>query len=473
MISVIITTHNRADKLKRAIDSVLAQTYKDWELIIVDDASTDGTEELVKSYPQVNYIRRNKNFGCDTRPKNQGAKHSKGEYIAYLDDDNAFRPDHLQALINEFERDPKLDVVYGDRIVIDDTGVNSSRLGFTSDYSDTLLMQRNFIDTSDVLMKRSALFDVGGWDERYKKYVDWNLWVRMAKFGKQFKRVPVVITEYHLHDDMKSMKVKDVNPVEGQFVPEWDSRDVEVELPYLKDLKLPNVAIFMITYDRLNYTKLAIESLYKMASYPFDLFIVDNGSTDGTIEYLEGLRKEGKIKEMILNSENCGISKASNQAVDVIMKGDYQIVGKYDNDCISMTSGWLSKIVDIWKINHRLALSPYVSGLKDNPGGAPRVAYGHIGNELIGVTKHLGGICVFTSADAYKSFRWDEDSFLHGVQDMEFSQYLLFNDYRLGYLENYQVSHGPQGTTEQIKDFPEYFDRRKTEKTKRYDSNGK
>lgn len=481
MISIIISTHNRKDKLKRAIDSVLNQTYTDWELIVVDDASTDGTEELLKTYPQVKYIKRNKNFGNDTRPKNQGAKHSKGEYIAYLDDDNAFRPDHLQALYNELQKEPNIDVVYGDRIIIDDTGENAPRLGYTSDFSDTLLMQRNFIDTSDVLMRRSALFDVGGWDERFKKYVDWNLWVRMAKFGKLFKRVPVVITEYHVHPDMKSLTVKDRNPEGGAavplgsaqpFRPEWDSRDVEIELHYLKDVKLPNVAIFMITYERLEYTKQAIDSLSK-SGYSFDLFVVDNGSQDGTVDYLEELRNKGIISHLILNSENVGISKASNQAVDMIMKGDYQIVGKYDNDCITLTSGWLQKIVDIYKVNHRLALSPYVSGLKDNPGGAPRVGYGTIANELVGITKHLGGICIFNSSDAYKDFRWEEESFLHGVQDMEFSQYLLFHGYRLAYLENYQVSHGPLGTEAQKSDYPEYFERRKLEKTTRYAENGK
>lgn len=487
MISVIITTFNRKEMLKRAIDSVLAQTFTDWELIVVDDASTDGTKKFMEELEidnegshTIKYSRNPKNFGCDTQPKNIGARMATGEYIAYLDDDNTFRPDHLQALYNELQRNPKIDVAYGDRIVIDDEGQIEPRMGVSSDFSDTILMQRNYIDTSDVLMKREALFDVGGWDERFKKYVDWNLWVRMAKAGKAFVRVPIILTEYHIHKKMKSLTVKD-RAVDGSpsvplgsspvFTPEWDAVEVEVELPYLKEVKDPKVAIYMITYDRLEYTKLAIDSLFAKAGYDFDLFVVDNGSTDGTIPYLLDLAEKGKIKPVILNEKNVGISKASNQAVAEILKGDYKIVGKYDNDAISLNSGWLKAMVEIWKVNHKIAMSCYISGLKDNPGGAPRVANGMIKGQLVGITRHLGGICVFNDILAYKSFRWDEDSFLHGVQDMEFSQYLNYNGFRLMYLENYQISHGPMGTAKQQEDFKEYFERRKSEKTTRYESN--
>lgn len=485
MISVIISTHNRKEMLKRAMESVIAQTFTDWELVVVDDASTDGTQKVFDKVSKDNggrfvYWKNEKNYGCDTQPKNMGAELSTGEYLAYLDDDNVFRPDHLQALYNEIQKDSKTDVVYGDRIVIDDEGQIEPRMGVSSDFSDTILMQRNYIDTSDVLMKREALFDVGGWDERFKKYVDWNLWVRMAKAGKVFKRVPVILTEYHVHKDMKSLTVKDRNkdgsasvplgsaPV---FTPEWDPIEVEIELPYLKKVRDPKVAIFMITYDRLEYTKLAIDSLFAKAGYDFDLFVVDNGSTDETIPYLLDLAEKGKIKPVILNEKNVGISKASNQAVAEILKGDYQIVGKYDNDAISLNSGWLKAMVEIWKVNHKMAMSCYISGLKDNPGGAPRVANGMIKGQLVGLTRHLGGICVFTDVVAYKSFKWDEDSFLHGVQDMEFSQFLNFNGFRLAYLETYQISHGPMGTAKQQEDFKDYFERRKIEKTTRYESN--
>jgi len=478
-VSIVMSTYNRADRLKRAIKSIVGQTYPNWELIVVDDASKDNTENVVKSFKdeRIKYIKRKENFGNDTRPKNEGIMQSTGEYVAFLDDDNEFRPDHLAVLLKGFKEDDRYDVYYGDRWLTDDTGNIQPQLGFSRDFDPAMLMQRNFIDTSDVLIKRQALFDVGGWDERYKKYVDWNLWVRLLKYGKHFKRIPQVITDYHLHENMKSLTVKDRNEKGGtslplgnspSFTPEWDAFDLEVELGYLgnKPRLEPKVAIYTLTYDRLEYTKKSFKSLQETAGYPFEHFVVDNGSSDGTVEFLQ---KNFKKDHLVLNKDNKGISKGSNQALELIKEGGrHDIILKWDNDAIGLTKNWLKTMVELWKVNHNLALSCYVQGLIDNPGGAPRLAYGTVKNELLGITKHLGGICVFVDARVYEKFRWDDGSFLHGVQDMEFSQHLVFSGFTLAYLENYFISHGILGTEQQKKDYKNYFDRRKEEKMIRY-----
>jgi glycosyltransferase involved in cell wall biosynthesis len=474
MISVIITTHKRPEKLKKAIQSVINQTYRDWELIIVDDNSKDATEKTVLSFKdiRIKYLRRTRNFGCDTQPKNDGIKASTGEYIAFLDDDNEYRPEHLAILLKELEADEHFGVVYGDRWLICDVKDNNwipSQIGIAVDWNPEILMKRNFIDTSDVLIRRKCLFDVGGFDERYKKYIDWNLWVRMTKFGIRMRRIPMVITDYHLHQDMKSLKVKTKGDTPTVFAPEWDPFDIEVVLPYLgKVIVPPNIAIFSITYDRLDYTKKSFNSLKKTTDYKYDHYVIDNGSTDGTVEWL---KNHIPANRLILLPKNVGISKASNMIIDLIKKGDYQCVVKWDNDCIGLTKGWLTKMVDIWVSNRKIALSCYVQGLVDNPGGAIRLGYGTIKGELIGVTKHLGGICHFVDIHAYDDFRWEENAFLHGIQDMEMSQYLLFHGWSQGYLENFYVSHGPKGTAQQKKDYKEYFERRVHEKTVRYEEN--
>jgi glycosyltransferase involved in cell wall biosynthesis len=478
MISVILTTYKRPDKLKRAIESVLNQSYKDFELIIVDDNSKDGTEEMVSRFPdkRIVYIKRTKNFGCDTKPKNEGIMASNGDYMAFLDDDNEYRPDHLLLLLKAIEEDDKFGVVYGDRWLtcdVKDENWMPPQMGISSNFSPDLLMKRNYIDTSDVLIKRDVLFAVGGFDERYKKYIDWNLWVRMTKFGIRMKRVPMVITDYHLHQDMKSVKVKTKGDSDTTFAPEWDPYDCEIVLPYLgKTVEPPRVAIFSLTYDRLEYTKKSFKSLEETAGFPFDHYVVDNGSTDGTQEWLTEQFKKKKIKQIRLNEKNVGISKASNEAIEMIKHHTpYDCIVKWDNDCIGLTKNWLTKMVEIWQSNRRIALSCYVQGLVDNPGGAVRVGYGTLKGELIGVTKHLGGICHFVDAHAYDDFKWEENSFLHGIQDMEMSQYLLFHGWSQGYMENYYISHGPKGTAAQKKDFSEYFERRVHEKQTRYAEN--
>lgn len=469
MISVILTTHQgRKDMCRRAIESVLNQSYKDFELIIVDDGSHDGTQEMgetyAKAYKNVLYVRNKDCFGCDTQPKNLGILSSKGQYLAFLDSDNTYRSDHLQALVNELEKSG-VDGVYCDRWIVDDTGANKPMIGKFYDYNPTRLMAENYIDTSDVLIKREAIEYVGGFDERYKKYIDWNLWLRLAKAGYRFKRVPVILTDYHTHAEQKSLRLEDAL---GQGIPAWDPVDLEISLPFLyKKPRQPRVAIFTITYDRLSYTKKMVDLLEKTAGYPYEHFVVDNGSTDGTQKWLEtqwGIRS-------ILFRENRGISIASNTAIEAIKQaGDYDIIVKVDNDAFFKTDGWLKAMVTIWEVNHLLLLSPYVEGLVHNPGGAPRLHYGQVRDELIGMTRHIGGIVCFASARAYDTFKWDEQSTLHGVQDMEFSQYCLHNGYQMGYLENYFVSHGP-GTAEQQAEFPEYFERRKSEKVNIYEAN--
>lgn len=478
-VSIVISTYKRPDGLKNAINSVLNQTFQDFEIIVVHDGNWT---EYPLSHPnikdeRITYLSVD-HFGNDTKPKNTGILASKGEYIALLDDDNTFRPDHLQILLNELDKHPDIDIVYGDRWLTDETGQVPPQVGKYSDWTPGKLMIENYIDTSDVLIRREALFYVGGLDETQKKYIDWNLWVRLEKAGFKFKRVPQVITNYNIGKDSKSLtkltnKEKEFtenNPGQFMNIPDFDTVDCDVKVPFLGGASEPRVAIFTLTYDRLEMTKKSFDSLHKTAGYKFDHYVVDNGSSDGSITWLKNEYETNPSIQVVLSDKNLGISKGSNKALDMIMEhGDYDIIVKVDNDAIFQSDGWLAKMVEIWKSNNNIALSCYVSGLKDNPGGATRYHRGIVKGELLGMTHHLGGICHFVDARAYKNFRWDENDYLHSAQDLMFSQYLEANGYAMGYLENYYLSHGEEGTEAQHKQYPEYFERRKTEKRTKYE----
>lgn len=462
MISVITSTYKRPQLLKRAIESVMAQTFTDWEMIIVNDDPDFETKSVVESFndKRLTYISMGSKYGCDTRPKNKGVKSSTGDYIAFLDDDSAYRPDHLQALYNELKKG-EADVVYGDRWIFDQEKPIS--IGIFHEFDPFLMMRRNYIDTSDVLVKREAIFEVGGFDEKYKKYIDWNLWVRMMKAGYKFKRVPLVITDYHVYPHSKSNRKEDEK---GFSIPAWDSVNIDIHVPHLSPDKEPRVGIFSITYDRLEYSQKCFKSMWETADYPFEHLVIDNGSTDGTIEWLDKYQLEhmGKVSTKKY-TKNHGISIASNYALDSLK--DYDIIVKVDNDALFLTKGWLKRMVDIWKSNRMMVLSCYIQGLKDNPGGAPRGDYGMVKGEYLGLTYHIGGICHFVDAKAYKDFRWNVKSPLHGMQDTELSLYLRKIGYQHAYLENFYCEH-VDGTLGQHNKFPDYFERRKSEKTKPY-----
>jgi len=462
-ISVILTTYNRAKKyLPKAIKSVLNQTFKDFELIIVDDGSTDNTTEVVRSFKdsRIKYFKI-KHFGCDTYPKNIGTKRSNGEYVAYLDDDCAYRMDHLQVLFNVLERDKekKFQVVYGDRWVhYDNPKDGKDQIGIYNNFDYSYLMKRNFIDTSDVLIRKEALFEVGGWDEGIKKFIDWNLWVRMAKRGFRFKRVPIIITDYTIYRQMKSVLNTEgkLDPTTGLFIPTFDPYNCKINVGFIGKKKPLKVAIFTLTKDRLEFTKKTFESLRRTAGYEFDHYVVDQGSKDGTVKYLE----ENDFRKVIFNDKNMGIPYASNQAIEEIKKGNYDLVCKVDNDVLFKTNGWLKAMVKIYETFRHIALSPYPEGLIQNAGGVFRDSYLYMAGEFLGLVMHIGGMVSCVPIEVYDKFKWPRVAFLHGGNDVLLSSWLNRNDYILAYLENHRAEHMESGGKNK---YPEYFKQRDRE----------
>lgn len=492
VVSVVMSTHNRCEKfLPRAIESVINQSFPEWELLIIDDCSTDKTKEVVESYiekdPRIKYICLPENFGCDTRPKNVGIETAVGEYVAFLDDDNAFRADHLMALLNVLKRNPGLSFVYGDRMVIDEnTGVK--KIGTYSDYDPFLLMSKNYIDTSDVIVRRQHLLEVGGFNEAIKKFVDWNLWVRLAKTGKLFQRVALVLTDYYLHDEMKSTLNKEgaFNERTGLFTPTFDARDCEINCGCIGGKPEQKVGIWTLLFNRLAYTKKMIESVFKTTEYPIDKWVfVDQGSNDGTLEWMREFVKENNIPNefiageeneevyqpieidltknstniksiiCIVNKTNTGIAFASNQALDAMKPETLDYILKTDNDAIYLMKGWMEAMMKIFRANQMFILSIVIEGLVGMPQGTPRTNYGEICDEIVGMVPHVGGICTMAPAKIYRSFRWPASAFKQGGNDVLFSSYVGKLGYQMAYMENYKLSHGIS-TLQQERDFPEY-----------------
>lgn len=273
MISVVMSTYKRPDKLIVAIESVIAQTYTDWELIIVHDGPVDWGPKPADN--RIRWFNLPENFGNDTRPKNRGILASQGELIAFLDDDNTWRPHHLAVLKAELDRHREIDLVYGDRWVIDDAGGQPSSLGIAADFEPGRLLERNYIDTSDILVRRQALFDVGGFDERHRKYCDWNLWLRLEKDGKVLRRVPRILSDYHSHNSNRSQTYltrnerafrkiyQDWIPLpDWRIIPERELQHgpydfgawaLEIELPYLGEIHRPRLAVFSNAHKGLVY----------------------------------------------------------------------------------------------------------------------------------------------------------------------------------------------------------------------------
>ena len=466
-----MTTFERPKRLEKAIKSVYKQFFEDWELIIIDDNSQDDgkTQKVCEKWTakdsRIRYIKRDVNHGQHVRPKNEATKAAKAGLIAYLDDDNQYRRDHLQVLYKYMGDN---DVVYGDRMLVNETSVGPKKgaVGARSDWDLQKLSLQNYIDTSDVLIRKECIEAIHGWDESLEKYGDWNLFIRLGKAGYKFQHVPLVITDYTVHKGCNSFKeYHDINPVTGKEFPTFEPESCKIiteNESYGKRTPL-KVAVFTLTMDRLEYTKKMYESMSETAGYEFDWFVVDNGSQDRTPEWLRG---QG-LMDLRLNKKNVGISEGSNQALDMI--GDeYDLIMKVDNDCEFLTDDWLVDMVELFEGQTKAVVSPRVEGLRDSPGGVPRTRYVYIGEEAYGMAPHLGGISVIAPAEIYKKFRWETEDFLHGEQDYTFSQFALKNGYVLLYSERHIVEH-MYGTEGQEKRDPAYWEKRKTEKVTKYE----
>ncbi len=201
-VSVIIPTYNRAELLKRSIQSVLNQTYQNFELIIVDDCSDDNTREIVKSFkdPKIRYYKHSKNKG-PAAARNKGIKHAKGKYIAFQDSDDEWLPEKLEIQIDCFKNSEKeIGVVYCRAIKKNGKKTDnfpSPKISKADGYIYPYICRGNFILMPSAVIKKECLTDTGGFDELFTHMEDWELLIRISKkYNIRFIDVPLVKIHY-------------------------------------------------------------------------------------------------------------------------------------------------------------------------------------------------------------------------------------------------------------------------------------
>jgi len=201
-VSVIIPTYNRANLLPRAINSVLNQTFRDFEIVVVDDGSTDNTREILEPFIKSNQIRYfyQKNKG-PSAARNLGIKNSKGEYIAFLDSDDEWLPEKLEKQIKLFEnsKDKKLGFVGCDVIIVDEERNTTIQYEFPKykNYLKYLLSTKSIWFPSAILTKKKILEEIGLFDEDLHFGEHWDMWIRIAR-KYSFDFVPEYLIKYYL-----------------------------------------------------------------------------------------------------------------------------------------------------------------------------------------------------------------------------------------------------------------------------------
>ena len=206
LVSVVIPTYNHARYLGRALQSVLEQSFANWEVIVIDNYSTDNTDDVIANYtdPRVTYLKIHNN-GVIAVSRNAGILAARGEWVAFLDSDDWWTADKLHVCLECL--DENVDLVYHDLEIV----TNQSQLGKRKKISswqvrppvlEDLLSRGNAIATSSVIIRKQLLRRLNGMNERPDMVgaEDYNTWLRVAQLTKGFRYVARHLGFYQVHD---------------------------------------------------------------------------------------------------------------------------------------------------------------------------------------------------------------------------------------------------------------------------------
>jgi glycosyltransferase involved in cell wall biosynthesis len=208
-VSIVIPTYNRASFLKRSIGSVLIQTFNDFEVIVVDDASEDNTEEIVNSFydTRIRYIRHNTNLGGSVA-RNTGISVARGRYIAFQDSDDEWLIEKLDKQVRVMDAcGEEIGAVYAGFLKWDGQKADYSpqpKIKIREGDISHQILEGNFVGTPTLLVRSECLQRIGGFDEALERFQDWDLVIRMA-----------MITRFRLVDEPLVMAYDTVGSITG------------------------------------------------------------------------------------------------------------------------------------------------------------------------------------------------------------------------------------------------------------------
>jgi glycosyltransferase involved in cell wall biosynthesis len=365
-VSIVIPLYNGSKYVKEAIDSALAQTYKNIEIVVVNDGSTDEgkSEAIVKSYGNKIKYYKKENGGVSTS-LNLAIKKSSGEYISWLSHDDVYYSDKIQKQIDYIIANNYYDknvILYGDYDLID----NKSRLITKCTKDHVMLTEkpeyallRGSINGITLLIPKRAFNEFGLFDESLRCAQDYEMWQRMSK-GYKFVHMSGIIAKSRQHHEqvtVKSPKVitegnelwtdlvestpkKAMERLEGseyafymemakflkdspyaetaKFCEDKCASIAEKVLAKVKDIK---VSVIIPFYNRIDLVINSLKSVINQTHKNIEIIIVNDGSEESTTKLNKIIESDNRIKNIKLN-KNKGTSNAKNVGMDNAT-GDY------------------------------------------------------------------------------------------------------------------------------------------------------
>jgi glycosyltransferase involved in cell wall biosynthesis len=197
-----MSVYNGEKYLGEAVTSILEQTFTDFEFLIIDDASTDRTPEILQKYkdPRINTIRNPENFGL-TKSLNIGLKRAKGEYIARMDADDVSLDHRLETQITFMDAHPEISICGSWMVSIGNNAGSVFSSPLLNDEIITGFLFDNTIFHPTVVLRKETIFRLGElYNEQYKQAQDMEFWVRLSNYGVKFANIGEVLLKYRIHE---------------------------------------------------------------------------------------------------------------------------------------------------------------------------------------------------------------------------------------------------------------------------------
>jgi glycosyltransferase involved in cell wall biosynthesis len=303
-VSVIIPAYNYADYTVNAVESVLAQTFHDYEIIVVNDGSTDETEKKLRRFiadRRIIYIYQ-ENHGV-AHARNTGIKNSFGEYVAFLDCDDLYMPDKLERSVQALDKNQSLSFIYTPVLFVSESGRTLGRdreKCYSGKVFDRLILN-NFIRNSTAVIRRHCFDKIGLFDEALFYTADWEMWLRVSSiFGVGYIGAPLskyrqreydyfVKNPAKVKEEMLKVKDKifDNNPYLSRYLKQNLSAQILVW----------TIKSYLVKKDLLN-AKRELSELLKCQPFNIKLqalkFVISNGLVFNSIcsikEYLRRIK---------------------------------------------------------------------------------------------------------------------------------------------------------------------------------------
>jgi len=391
-VSIIIPVFNQIEFTKKCLNAIFQNTPPDlFEIIIIDNASTDETSIFLSNLRErIKFITNNQNMGF-AKACNQGVNKASGKYLLFLNNDTEVQPEWLNSLVEVLDKDKSVAAV-GSKLLFPDKTIQHAGVEIVNNQKlpDPLVARHIYYQQAEnypkaneistyqaltaacLLVRRSAFEAVEGFDELYwNGYEDTDLGFKFQKQGWLLIYQPKsVVIHYEsqsgperfsrVQHNIERLHQKWLGKINPDLMIKPDGTEIETGAGCIRPYQMETSAnqqlidstelikqftsIIILTCNQIEYTKKCIDSIFKHTQEPFELILVDNGSTDGTLEYLESeiAVRNGEVRvKIIKNKKNKGFAAGNNQGI-ATAKGDYILL--MNNDVV-VTPDWLRRMI--------------------------------------------------------------------------------------------------------------------------------